>query len=249
MNKLVIPNGGMPLHGDDFDFIHNSNLEAFKGLIHLYAAPHNGNMILSGCEVTGNTVAAGYVLIDYEVCYFAGGVMSNSVPNYSYRYILTVVYDASGKDVFADSVTRDTYQVRRAGLYDTDDPGVAFNGPRLDKAIWAIVESFNTERQLTSFVNGWSDVGQTYVKLLPGGMKCIHGSLAVGAKSTSSLTKVLTLPAAEYRPSFARQIAHSFADPTLRHGLFIFNQNGDVEYLAGDNLAVNVPLLVCLVYR
>jgi len=117
MNKLLTPNGGMPLHGDDLQWIQDGTKEAIKGLFHIFSSPATGNLILSGCALIDNgggnyTITEGYVLIAYEVCH---------VPNHSFDTAdltdssikLSVTYDASGLDVFADAVSRDTYEIRK----------------------------------------------------------------------------------------------------------------------------------------
>jgi hypothetical protein len=248
MNKLKIPNGGMPLHGDDFEWLQAASKDAIKGMVHAFAVPFSGNMILSGCEVAGSAVAPGYVLIDYEVCYYPGGTLPTSI-NDGPKFVLSVTYDAAGADVFADSVTRDTYEVRRAVVVDNFTGIDVSSGPRLDQRIWVMVESFNTNALVTQFHNGWSATGQMFVQLIGGGMKCLYGQLSTGAKSDTAATKILTIPA-EYRPQGAeRHLPFSFFDGSVRHALLIFKQNGDVEYIAGDADPVSVVVRVCVVYR
>lgn len=122
MNKLLIPNGGMPLEGDDFRWEQSAVRDAFKGMLHYFASPYNGNIVLSGCQislVSGNAVVTeGYVCINYEVCYVAAqSVAVSGLATSSLKIVET--YDASGLEVFADSVSRDTYAIRRAVVSDT----------------------------------------------------------------------------------------------------------------------------------
>jgi hypothetical protein len=121
MNKLLIPNGGMPLEGDDFRWEQDGVRDALKGILHYFSAPHGGNIILSGCQITlvsGNAVVTeGYALINHEVCYVpAQTVAVSSLANSSLKILET--YDVSGLEVFADSVSRDTYAIRRGIVSD-----------------------------------------------------------------------------------------------------------------------------------
>lgn len=117
MNRLVHPNGGMPLHGDDFDWLYDGIKEGVKGAIYLFVLKHSGNVVLAGCDISFTAgdaiISEGFVVIDYEVCYCpAQTVAVTSLAQSSLK--LDVSYDPSGLDVFADSVSRDTYERRRA---------------------------------------------------------------------------------------------------------------------------------------
>jgi hypothetical protein len=239
----------MPLHGDDFDFIQSATKDAMKGLIHLFAAPHSGNMILSGCQVSGSSVSSGYIVLDYEVCYFAGGALP-SVVNDGAKYVLSVSYDTAGNDVFADSVARDTYEVRRAVIVDAFAGMDVATAPRLDARLSAILEGFNTQAQVVSFFNGWTASGQVFVKKLPGGLKVLYGALGVGSISSASATKVCTLPDAQYWPDGAtRHKIVPVLDSGLRQVLLIFKTNGEIEAISGDSNPITTVVRVCEVYR
>lgn len=124
MNKLVFPNGGMPLHLDDLDFMQEATREGIKGLLHRFASEKAGNLILSGCIADPNgsnyDITEGFIMIDYEVLYFAG--VTNISTNEPY-FELDVSYDPNGNDAFFDNVSRDTYEIRRAVINTTVPSG------------------------------------------------------------------------------------------------------------------------------
>ena len=126
MNRLLTPNGGMPLQLDDLRFLQDAYREGFKGLLHEFAKAQNGNIILSGCEVTDNgatrSLSEGFIMLDFEVLYVppvAGIVLAANTIVLG----LDVSYDPAGLDIFFDNASRDTYEVRRAKV-ETGAPPV-----------------------------------------------------------------------------------------------------------------------------
>lgn len=107
----------MPFQLDDLDFMQEATKEGMKGLLHEFARQNSGNVVLSGCQVSPNAsnfdISEGYVMLDYEVLYFAG--VTNITSDQPY-FELEVTYDPAGNDVFFDNVTRDTYEVRQAKI-------------------------------------------------------------------------------------------------------------------------------------
>lgn len=120
MNKLITPNGGMPLELDDLRFMQDAYHDGFKGIIYEFAKANNGNIILGGCEVvdSGNgtfEVSEGYIMLDYEVLYVP------AVTGLSFSLVIleyNQTYDPAGNEVFADNTSRDTYEVRQARVFD-----------------------------------------------------------------------------------------------------------------------------------
>lgn len=163
MDRLTIPNGGMELHGDDFNWLQNGVKDAFKGVLHYFAQAHNGNIILSGLADTypgsGMVLSEGYVLLDYEVCYFPGATFG-SLPGIgqAVRLSLDVTYDPTGLEVFADSVSKNTYERRRAKAQIVIDTGGLFTigSPRLQDIIIDIAGTAATTTTLSINQNGWS---------------------------------------------------------------------------------------------
>jgi hypothetical protein len=137
MNQLIIPDGGMPLEGDDIRWMYQGLLEAMKGgALYPFALQHSGNFIITGCEISfagGNaSITEGFVMLNYEICFCpAHTVAVTSLAASSLKVLET--YDASGAEVFADSITRDTYAIRRARISNGLNSGIEIvlaNPPR-----------------------------------------------------------------------------------------------------------------------
>lgn len=136
MDKLIVPDGGMPLEGDDIRWMYTGVEDAFKALM-FGLGPSSGNFIISGCTVSLAGVTAsiteGYVMLNWEVCYCPAH--SATVTNLSTSSLkVEETYDVSGSEVFADSITRDTYAKRRAKISEGLNSGVEIvlaNGIRI----------------------------------------------------------------------------------------------------------------------
>lgn len=119
MNQLLTPNGGMPLELDDLRFLQDAYKDGFKAMLFELAKQNNGNMVLGGIEVTpdgsgGFNTSEGYVMLDYEVFYVPAAIGLN----FNIIVIeLFVYYDTDGNEIFSDSVSRDTYEVRQGRVY------------------------------------------------------------------------------------------------------------------------------------
>lgn len=161
MNKLIIPNGGMPLHGNDFEWIHTGIAEALKGVVSLFGATSSGSFIISGCEPSlggGNvSITEGFACIGWEVCYCpAQTVAALAIGDVSIKLVQS--YDPAGQELFADLVTRDTYAIRR-GIISTGStsPEINLASPvRLPKRIEDIVLSQEVEHEVSSFQANFS---------------------------------------------------------------------------------------------
>jgi hypothetical protein len=205
MNKLLVPNGGMPLFGDDFAFLDAATRDAFKGVFFAFG----GNMVLGGCELTivGDdvTVSPGYVLIDYEVCYFPGRTFSSTLAQGG-NFAADNYFDPAGEKVFADASSHNTYQVRRAKFNATN---TVVGGPldlnsldlvRFPRAIQAALIGQVSSSNAISYANSWAaESGNAPVlqRLLN---RCeLYGGLVPGTLLPSSFTLIAHLPAG-YRP-------------------------------------------------
>lgn len=213
MNKLIIPNGGMPLHGNDFEWIHSGIFEAFKGVLSLYGANTSGNIILSGINVTTSgssiSISEGFVAINWEICYVPAATISNpdSLP---YSVKLTQTYDPAGNELFADAVARDTYAIRRGVLSTgTTSNEIRLDTPnyiRLDARLAEVIISQFLSQQITTFTANFAadTTNPIYVKKF---LKTVHleGWLRRpgGNSNDEGDFKAFDLPAA-YRPPYNR---------------------------------------------
>lgn len=151
MNRLIIPNGGMPLEGDDFNWMYSGVLEAFKGgALYPFALQSSGNFIIAGCTISlsgGNaSVTEGFVMLNYEICYCpAHTVAVTSLAASSLK--IDETYDATGSEVFADAITRDTYAIRRAKISDGLNSGV--------EIVLENPKRYYSKQTISTFINDW----------------------------------------------------------------------------------------------
>lgn len=234
MNKLLTPNGGMPLDGDDFQWIHDGLFEAFRGAL-WWAIAGGENQIIRGGEITlaglDASITEGFCVIGGEICYIpahtetVSGLATSSLK-------IDESYDATGLEVFADSVSRNTYAIRRALISDTLSGGdeIALDNPT----------RIYYDQTFSSFSNGWlASGGSTIRARLFNGMVSLEGGLTAG---TTNLA-ILTLPAI-FRPSAARHmvIGNNEIDEFLRlvvqtdGQVIAYSSGGEVEYSAGKTL-------------
>jgi hypothetical protein len=119
MNKLLTPNGGMPLFNDDLRFMQNASFEAIKAIVGMLSEISPG-FILMGCEVTEGpttfSVSEGYVCIDGEVLHAPARTNIPNALKHTMVYSLNVYNDPAGNDQFEDGVLRDKYEIREALL-------------------------------------------------------------------------------------------------------------------------------------
>lgn len=184
MNKLTIPNGGMPFHGDDVEWMHEGIKEGLKGALYPFVQQYNGNCILAGCDISyaagDATITEGFVVIGYEVCYCpAQTVAVTSLAASSLKIVST--YDAAGLDVFADSVSRDTYEIRRAAISDGLNSGSEI-----------ILENPNRiayEYDLTPYLQGDWEAQTTELKAIRlGNQVRFVGSITLGDSNLTSIS-------------------------------------------------------------
>ncbi len=149
------------MEGDDFNWLQNGIKDAFKGVLHLFAEPHGGNIILSGFDGL-TTLSEGYALINYEVCYFPGATIGGIGIGEVARISLDTTYDPSGLEVFADSASKNTYEKRRAKVQVVTDTGGLFtlSSPRLEDIIREMCNVVESNTNLTINQNSWVIAGE-----------------------------------------------------------------------------------------
>lgn len=207
MDRLIAHNGGMPLELDDLVFIQKAFKGALKGILHEFARIKNGNIVLSGCEVTGTAapynVSKGFVMMDYEIYYFPA--QTSTSPNVIVEPDIS--YDPAGNDVFFDGVSRDTYEIRRARVITTFTPPafvIVSNENRLTylmplamKDNWALTDFLGKKYtfQSSDFMNG-ATANSSYppYAIKKNGRVTFYGSIDVPS-NISPGTNILTLPA------------------------------------------------------
>lgn len=239
MNKLLTPNGGMPLEGDDFRWEQDAIRDAMKGMLHYYAQPTSGHLILSGCAISfasGNaSVTEGYVCINFEVCYVpAHTVAVASLAASSLKIVET--YDAAGLEVFADSVSRDTYAIRRAlisdGLAGSNEIVLA-SPPRLETVLASSLQIVG--QQITTFESGYTaKAGNELYISRRGGIVVMEGAVETVHPGTGwGNVHGWTIPAG-YRPAGKRVFMLSDAVSSGNTWRIDVLSNGEVRIFSVD---------------
>lgn len=253
MNKLVIPNGGMPLFGDDFNFMDAAARDAIKGLLYDIVQPYNGSLILGGCvlSISGGfvTVTPGYVMIDYEVRYFPGITFPAFVA-VGGQMAPDDLFDPAGLKTFANSSSQNTYQIRRAQFIpnnDVADGPLDYNSPdltRLSKAINLALLGQIQGSTAVSYSNGWSaEVANTPLLKKALNQVQFYGGMLVGSINQVSFTKVATLPPG-FRPSRRfKTIVAAFGIGVYGSVMMEFFTDGEVHAIAVDGNAYDLVSL------
>lgn len=236
MKKLTIPNGGMPLEGDDFNWIHGGVLEAFKALYFGFGLQYNGNFIISGCSVSFAagfaTITEGYVMLDWEICYCPPQTVGvTSLASSSLK--VESVFDVEGLEVFADSVSRDTYENRRAIISDGLNSGVEI--PLDTSARYEYSENVNI------FSGTWGAASGSTPKCKRKG-DIVHLSGAITGGETNLVA--FNLPSV-FRPGESRRLR-------TNTGSVFIDTNGDVlittDASGGSQVTVSAPFNIDVSY-
>lgn len=116
----------MPFEGDDLTYMTDGMVEAIEAAVLPFL--RDGHIILSGILDTlendgTTTLSSGWVVIDNEIMQFDGGSISGGDLT-QYRLQRKVTYDAAGNQVFADNISRDTYEIVKASIEFAAEGGI-----------------------------------------------------------------------------------------------------------------------------
>ncbi len=254
MNKLLVPNGGMPLFGNDFAFLDLAQRDAIKGILYEIAKPYNGDLVLGGCDFSSTsttiTVTAGYVLINYEVHYFPGVTVADTTGNGFMEP--DIFFDPAGLKSFANGSSQNTYQVRRAKFTAGSLVGGTLDFPgavRLSASLYDLMKMYVTSSSTISVYNSWIK----YTPNLPKLNKHFRyvqftGGFQVGDINGATFTKIALLPVL-FRPASTIEVVCS-AQGTGFFGNMVIRvvTNGEVYAILTDTqdytlLSVNITFL------
>lgn len=243
----------MPLHLDDLRFIDEAVREAFRGALDLFAAPHGGDLILSGCAMSHDpnapsvAVTQGFALLGGEICFVPAHAEGGDPQDLSLQIFESI--DPAGNDVFADGIARDTYQIRRARLAPTAAAGPQIaaeniGAQSLEKRLRAITEPASTAVALTSsdFLNDWQSLsGNIAIARKRLGEVRLSGWITAGTLGTEAFI----LPIG-FRP--VQELQFVVACNLGGHELQVakVSPNGTVALITDSGTALNSPRAVCL---
>lgn len=235
MDRILIPNGGMPFTGDDLLWIQNGLRGGVAGF-----GRHFGNgqsVVISGVQVSivgfDFTYTEGYVIIDDEILYLPAGTAVGGAPDPDRVSIeLDSTFDPTGLDVFGDLVARDTYEKRRAKVVV-----YAVGTPPANAITFDIIEERRYNAVVTpTLVNSW--VGLAPLKIRRFGKVVAFEGLVVSGTEDSVCFNVPV----GFRPTAVRRFP-TF-EQTLATGPVLVNvfPNGDVTITSGFACVIGVLL-------
>lgn len=128
MDKKIWFTGGEPdINIDDLGRNINANLDAILATLFEWLAGNNQNFIISGCELTITpgveaSVTAGYIFLNGEILQVDPQTVAFGVLDVYYYEKLTT-YDPAGDKVYNNGMARQTWQVNRGKLTNSNiDP-------------------------------------------------------------------------------------------------------------------------------
>lgn len=124
MRTLEIPAGGMPFTGDDLMWMQGGLVDAINALCQPYLI--DGKGVIAGMQlsiVSGSIVIApGWIFINNDLLQFLGATIAGEDLS-AHELYAAANYDPAGNDVFADSISRDTYFTTTAKHRAYTSPG------------------------------------------------------------------------------------------------------------------------------
>ncbi len=248
MNKLLFPNGGLPLYGNDFDFMQSNLRDGIMACLRPYCLQTGGKMVVSGCDLTFNNttntffIGSGWVVIDYELLWFGGGDSGKTDPSDIYDIELEMYVfadnNANATRTMASGASENIWQRREARFAVTPSVTklqVALNEYKLPFLIAKLIEgAADTSVSLTDFVNSWAANSLFVPKAIRrGNTVLLKGLLEVGTISDAAYTLAFTLQDG-YRPKVKQFFVCAMPDSAA--GLVTVNQDGSVlvKYLINN---------------
>lgn len=131
MNKVIFPNGGRPLYGDDFRYIDAAFRDSINALLKGFADA-NGNLIINGCKIVGGYISEGWVLLNNEVmfmpqqAYTAGQI---------HGIVADIAFDPTGTRTLANTQQADCLERRQAKVMTNSTTFTVESGLRLEESI------------------------------------------------------------------------------------------------------------------
>jgi len=249
MNKLLFPNGGLPLYGDDFDFLQSGLREGILATVRPFCEQTGGKMVLSGCALTFNPssgtyfLSSGWVVINYEILFFVGGDTGVSDPSGIYDIELEANHypdsDTYATRTLVNGTSANIWQRRDARFAVT--PSVpklqaALNEYRLPYLIAKLIEgASDTAVTLMDFENDWAGGSFPPKAIRRGNTVLLKGLLEVGTIDISTYTTAFTLQDG-YRPKVRQYFVCAMPNSSI--GLVDILTTGvvNVKYLLNDTV-------------
>lgn len=157
MDRLKVTDvGGFPVVLDDLAYLQDAYKEAFKGIGSFTdpaLAAANG-FIISGCErsvaASVVTIQAGYIYLQGEVYKVDQHTLAETADTELWQVVET--NDAAGNKVFQDTVSHDTYKVRKAEVVSDASPPGDFMPAVADRFHTKVAQEAGLDQVVTAWI-------------------------------------------------------------------------------------------------
>ncbi|MBL7813399.1 MAG: hypothetical protein JNL70_00235 [Saprospiraceae bacterium] len=250
MNKLLFPNGGLPLYGNDFDFMQSGLHEGINAVLRPFAEQVSGNMIVSGLDFTlvGSNyhISDGWVMLNYELLKFVGGDTGITDPVDLQDGVVVELYvfqDSSpnATRTMANGSTENVWQRRQARLAVVGGlPSLTVSDSiRLEYLLSIAIEGIaDVSVPMIDFENSWTGSGLFSNRIIRRGKTVIlRGLLSVGTIDDAVFTQIFTI-----QEGFRPKVRQYFicAMPNTSIALVDITTSGNVLVI-GVQLSISSP--------
>jgi hypothetical protein len=135
MNKVLFPNGGRPLYGDDFRYMDAAFRDSINALLKGFADV-NGNLIINGCKIIGGYISEGWVLLNNEAMFMP---QQTYTAGQTHGIVSDITFDPAGMRILANTQQADCFERRQAKTVNNSVVFTVESGLRLEESIAAMV--------------------------------------------------------------------------------------------------------------
>lgn len=247
MDRLLTPNGGLPILGNDFGFIQDAQSVGTNAILRPFYDLSQGGMVINGCKlslVSGSYhISNGWVMIQGEMLEFTGGDTGITDPADLLDGVVIerYVYESNtppSSRTMVDNTTKTVWQYRRARLA-TGSAGVptftVSDNIRLEYLIAVATQGVtDVSVPMLDFENNWGVPQNVFQPRIykRGKTVFLKGLLQVGSIASNTFTHIFTIQN-EFRPAFRRY--YMCPMPNTDWGIIDVQTNGDV-YIIVPNL-------------
>lgn len=246
-------NGKMPLELDDIRWEQDAVRDAFYGLISAFGIDPIDSFKLSGCDVTisGSTYncTEGYICLNGEVLKVDAHSISFNPVTQQGAFKLDVSYDPAGLEVFEDSSSHETYEVRKGKLEAItivvpNTTRMLYNAQTIYEVVVTKIKALDGAWMnigsggQPAFEAGWSNAGGAYEVVSY--KKDAFGNVFLKGVATSvtPIGTIFSLPAG-YRPAFVRYYACLLGAATVNIAV---ETDGSVHVVGISNIETEIDL-------
>jgi hypothetical protein len=251
MDKMLTPNGGLPILGNDFAYMQDAQSAGTNAILRVFSDLSQGGMVVNGCKfsLVGSTyhISNGWVMME-----FTGGDTGITDPADLQDGVVIERYiyeenTAPSSRTMADNSTKTVWQRRRARLV-TGAVGVptftVTDSIRLEYLMALATQVItHVSVPMLDFENNWGVPQNTFQpRIIKRGKMCFFkGLLATGSMSSTSYTQIFTIQQ-DFRPAYRRY--YICAMPNKDWGIVDIQTDGTVYVIVPNFDSQNPPALL-----